>query len=379
MIYKKRNFPRLLIILILTCPSESQKNDPNENLKVIWNTSTNLIDTPQSELLIIDNFRLIYSGEEDIIALSLETGELKWKGEIEGWRDLQSYEMLYDSEHNWIISPHFENLIVWDASNGDKVYELIESETGISISTASRHTLMQNGYAMVGSPTDLNLFSWDGKLKLSQTVPWTSRSIVFSASKLFIGQRNTVHGGLTQGRIRAFDAATGDSLWVYQTDNDGFHTRLYVHDGNVYGGTRGNSPNSEVVALDAETGEIIWQYITDNPLEYADYFLVADDYVFTRGTGYAFALDKQTGERLWGFGWGSSTSVNMVYLEGYLYLSNRGAVYVLDAETGELVHTEPSPSGDGYIYKLGVSEDKLFVQTGASIIAYEPWHLRGDQ
>ena len=47
-----------------------------------------------------------------------------------------------------------------------------------------------------------------------------------------------------------------------------------------------------------------------------------------------------------------------------------------DAETGELVHEEPLPTGNGYLWRLAVSEDKLFAQTSRHIIAYEPWHLR---
>ena len=80
-----------------------------------------------------------------------------------------------------------------------------------------------------------------------------------------------------------------------------FDTRLYVQDGVVYGAAKGNSPNSEVVALDAETGQVIWQYVAENTLEYSENFLVTDNYVFAKGSGYIFALDKSTGERKWGF------------------------------------------------------------------------------
>lgn len=355
------------------------KVEGDTHLEVIWSVHTNLIDSPKSDLLIINNEILVYTGEEDLVAISLEDGHQIWRGEIEGSRALYYWnEMLFDSNKGRIVSTHFDNIIVWNANNGQKIYELTDSTHNIDASRVGFHTLVKDGYAIIGTPTDIYEFNWDGTLRREYNIEWASRSVTFNDDTLYLGQSNNVSGGLTQGRIRTFNATTGDSLWTYQTDNDGFYEKIYVQNGIVYGGTRGNSPNSEVVALDAQTGQVIWNHVTDNPLEYADYFLVADDYVFTRGTGYAFALDKQTGERKWGFGWGSTTNVNMVYLEGYLYLSNRGVVYVLEAETGELIHTEPSPSGDGYIYKLGVSEDKLFVQTSASIIAYEPWHLRED-
>lgn len=364
------------VLLMLSCPN-TPKVKGETKLKVIWSTSTNLVDSPKTDLLLINNEKLVYTGEEELVAISVEGGTEIWRAEIEGWRALYNrQEMLYESNRELIISTHFENVLVWNAINGEKLYELSDSINGISASRIGYNSLNSNGYLIVGYPTDLYLLNWNGSVRDSIEIPIASTSVTYSEEILYLGQTKTVNGGLTQGRIRAFHATTADSLWTYQTDNDGFTSKIYFDDGIVYGGTKGNSPSSEVVALDAETGQVIWKYVTDNPLEYSDYFLVTDDYVFTRGTGYAFALDKQTGERLWGFGWGSTTNVNMVYLEGYLYASNRGAVYVLDAKTGELVHTEPSPSGDGYIYKLGVSDDKLFVQTGASIIAYEPWHLR---
>ncbi len=364
------------VLFMLSCPN-TPKVKGETKLEVIWNTSTNLVDSPKTDLLLINNEKLVYTGEEELVAISVEGGSEIWRAEIEGWRALYNrQEMLYESNRELIISTHFENVLVWNAINGEKLYELSDSINGISASRIGYNSLNSDGYLIVGYPTDLYLLNWNGSVRDRIEIPIASTSVTYSEEILYLGQTKTVHGGLTQGRIRAFHATTADSLWTYQTDNDGFTSKIYFHDGIVYGGTKGNSPSSEVVALDAETGQVIWKYVTDNPLEYADYFLVTDDYVFTRGTGYAFALDKQTGERLWGFGWGSTTNVNMVYLEGFLYASNRGAVYVLDAKTGELVHTEPSPSGDGYIYKLGVSDDKLFVQTGASIIAYQPWHLR---
>jgi len=365
-----------IIILALSCPS-TQSEPENPSLNVNWKTPTNLVDTPNSELLLIENKTLVFSGQAELLtAISIDDGSPIWQTDLYDGRALRSDHLLYSKEKNKIIGRHFNNIMVWNSTNGVNVFELSDSLNGISSSRVNFNTLTNNGFAIVGEYNDAHIMDWDGELRYSIRIPWSTFSVDYFESKLFIGQRNTVNGGLTQGRIRAFNAAMGDSLWTYQTDNGGFYEKIYVEDGVVYGGTRGNSPNSEVVALDAKTGAVVWQYITDNPLEYTDYFLVTDEYVFTRGTGYAFALDKQTGERLWGFGWGSTTSVNLVYLEGYLYLSNRGAVYVLDAETGELLHTEPSPPGDGYIYKLGVSENKLFVQTGASIIAYEPWHLR---
>jgi outer membrane protein assembly factor BamB len=327
-----------------------------------------LVDIPQAELLVINNEHLIYSGERELLtAISVDDGSLVWKSDIYDGRALRTSQLLYSEQYHRIYGNHFENFMIWDASTGTLEFEHADSLDGFNTSRAGFNTFLDDGYAVIGKPTDFYVFNWNGTLRDEYNIDWRSKSITFHSNMLYTGQTNTVHGGLTQGRIRAFDASTGDSLWTYQTDNDGFYTRTYVQDGVVYGGTKGNSPNSEVVALDAATGQVIWQYVAENTLEYSENFLVTDNYVFAKGSGYIFALDKSTGERKWGFRWTSSSSVEIAHLEGYVYVTNMGKIFVLEEHTGELVHTEPVPSGERYFWHLTAAADKLFAQTDATI------------
>ncbi len=366
----------LMILVALSC-SNTPKNSDNSTLRMLWQAPMELVNIPKAELLIINNEHLIYSGERELLtAISVDDGSLVWKSNNYDMRSLRAYHLMYSKKQNQIYGNHFNNIMVWDANTGQLVYELSDSLNQISTTRFNFNTLMNNGFAMIGEKTDAHILNWNGALLYSIGVPWSTVTVTYDGTRLFIGQRKTVHGGLTQGRIRAFDASTGDSLWTYQTDNDGFDARMYVQDGIVYGGTKGNSPNSEVVALDAATGQIIWQYVAENTLEYSENFLVTDNYVFAKGSGYIFALDKSTGERKWGFRWTSSSSVEIAHLEGYVYVTNIGRIFVLEEHTGELVHTEPVPSGERYFWHLTAAADKLFAQTDATITAYEPWHLR---
>ena len=265
----------LMILVALSC-SNTPKNPDNSTLRMLWQAPMDLVDIPNSELLVTNNEHLIYSGERELLtAISVDDGSLVWKSDIYDGRALRTDELLYSREQNKIYGRHFNNIVVWSAYDGAIVYELSDSLNQISTSRINFNTLMNNGYAMVGEKTDAHILNWNGALRdLFHWCTLVYASVAYDGTRLFIGQRNTVHGGLTQGRIRAFDASTGDSLWTYQTDNDGFYRRIYVQDGVVYGGTKGNSPNSEVVALDAATGQIIWQYVAENTLEYSENFLV---------------------------------------------------------------------------------------------------------
>jgi outer membrane protein assembly factor BamB len=334
---------------------------------MLWQAPMELVDIPQAELLVINNEHLIYSGERELLtAISVDDGSLVWKSDIYDGRALRTNQLLYSEQYHRIYGTHFENIMAWNAGTGTLKYERSDSLDGFSGYRGGFNTFLTNGIAMLAEYEDVHILTWDLNRQFSIDNPyWGTFSVTYDGTRLFIGQRKTIHGGLTQGRIRAFDASTGDSLWTYQTDNDGFHTRLYVQDGVVYGGTKGNSPNSEVVALDAATGQVIWQYVAENTLEYSENFLVTDNYVFAKGSGYIFALDKSTGERKWGFRWTSSSSVEIAHLEGYVYVTNMGKIFVLEEHTGELVHTEPVPSGERYFWHLTAGADKLFAQTDA--------------
>ncbi len=364
-------------ILILTCPNSSKVKE-EKNLVEIWRLSTSLIDSPKSELLIIDNEKLVYSGEEELIAISTNNADLIWSGEIENGRALYNWnEMLYHSLQERIISTHYDNIIVWNAKNGEKLYELTDSRDGFDASRVGHNALLDDGFAIIGSSIDFYLFNWNGTLRSKYNIDWKTRSLAFNNGIIFTGQSNTVNGGLTQGRIRAFNSLNGDSLWVYQTNNGGFNTRLFVKDGNVYGAAIGNSPLGEIVALNESNGDIVWVYNEKNKAQTQN-LAISDSKIYANTGGGITALNLENGVLEWRVDWMGFDNNKPVYNNGYVYHVHSSELLIINDDTGEVEHREPVPKENGQFWHITATDEAILVQTSASIIAYEPWHLRGE-
>lgn len=112
---------------------------------------------------------------------------------------------------------------------------------------------------MIGDTLDAYIINPDGSLEYSIDVSFASFGIVGFENNLFLVQAKTIHGALTKGKIRAFEASNGDSLWTFETEEGGFvWAAPVVESGVVYAGMYLGNP-SRVFALDAETGAMIWE------------------------------------------------------------------------------------------------------------------------
>ena len=72
-----------------------------------------------NELLIINNNTLIYAGEEDLVALTTDSGTEIWQitEKFDGSKALYNRQiMLYEPDKEWIISQHYEGNLVWNDS-----------------------------------------------------------------------------------------------------------------------------------------------------------------------------------------------------------------------------------------------------------------------
>ena len=361
------------VFLILSCtgsPSEPVINDEGL-LQKHWNTPINLIDTPDTTPLVVEDL-IIYSGERDLVALDITSGAKLWSYEIGEGRALNSCYISYDKQKGQVFFSHDEDFRVLDIKSGELILQIKNI-----VHPCGSHQRVPQGYAVVGDTTDGYLVDFDGTIRREVNLSMGTASIEYSNNKLYFAQVETVNGALTKGRIYAMDLMNGDSLWAYNTDYGGFHwAKPVIENGILYAGTYGNSPTKLFMALDIEAGEPVWEYITQDPFEYTEDFIVGPSSIYIRSSAYAFVLDKATGEKVWDFKWTSATGVNPIYLGGFVYLSNHYTIFILDAETGELVHEEPLPNGGGYFWELAASDSLLFAQTSSQIIAYEPWHLR---
>lgn len=67
--------------------------------------------------------------------------------------------------------------------------------------------------------------------------------------------------------------------------------------------------------------------------------------------------------------WRGHGEQNIVYLNGYVYHIHSGSMWILEADTGEIVHREATMSG----YLVTAGDDKIFVQGDYSLRAYTAW------
>lgn len=365
-----------ILIIISSCFQGPVEPKKDQELEVIWIVQTNNIDAPSTIPLVIANKeQIVYTGEVDLVALNMNSGEEVWRANIDGERALESIVLLYDESSGRIASNHYEEFKVWDANTGEPIYTLTD-EDGILAFRRGRNTLVNDGYGFVGDTLDAYVVNADGSIRFEISVDFGTLGVAYGGLKLFLAQSKTLTGALTLGKIRAFDSRTGDSLWIYETNKSGFgNSAPIIENGILYASTIGNSATEIAVALDVETGGEIWKY--------------ESDYIFTRNSalgprhyyvntgGSLAALNKENGNLVWRVEWMGTDFNKPVYLDGYVYHVRDHELLIIDDESGEVVHREPVPDGGGFFWHVAVSSDKVFAQTSRQLIAYQPWHLRG--
>ena len=349
----------------------SPTDEPKEDVELLQLWSVNH-GTAGDAPPVIHEDKIIMSGGLFVYALEEETGEEIWKYQFEDDNILQGRIFLING--NQVAVAHTDKIRAWNISNGSLQWEFDYEANKLKPRLIGKHVSFQNKYGFTSERSKLFVLNRSGDIEMVKYLDseFGVQGLTFFNDKLYVSQGNTIHGLLTIGRITVLNAQTGDSLWAYNTERSGFSEAPIIEDGILYAGTIGNSPENTFVALDAETGEVIWEHSNSEILTRS--FVVGPKYVYIAAVADVFALDKTTGVRVWKFDRESTTLVKPVYLEGYVYHSDHGRLFVIDGETGELVHEEPSPGG--FFWHVAASSDKIFAQTSSQLIAYQPWHLR---
>lgn len=153
---------------------------------------------------------------------------------------------------------------------------------------------------------------------------------------------NTVYFGSWDGKLYAIDTKNGEVVWTFQT-GWGIDSIPTVSDNLVFVGSMDNN----FYALDKENGNLKWFFtclaaIHSSPVVYGEYvFFGSDD-------GRFYALNKESGRLEWDFAPGffiRKDDVNNfittpilsdpIVANGIVYISSKGNVYALDAQTCE--------------------------------------------
>jgi len=67
----------------------------------------------------------------------------------------------------------------------------------------------------------------------------------------------------------------------------------------------------------------------------------------------------------------------LAYWDGYVYHPHYGKLYILNGETGEIVHTMRGPD-EAYTYQVSAGAGKIFVQSSQHLYAFSPYDPEKD-
>jgi outer membrane protein assembly factor BamB len=171
-----------------------------------------------------------------------------------------------------------------------------------------------------------------GELRWSAAAGTTDRV----EGSAIIGPEGTVYIGADDGRIYAFNGATGAILWATTVQTEGADsTPVLGADGSLYVGA-----GSSVVALDAATGAYKWRFETDGDVESSPTLAPDGTLYFGADDAKVYALNASDGTLKWTFSFpdGSDTDSSPgLGADGTVYIgSDKGTLYALDGLQGTL-------------------------------------------
>jgi outer membrane protein assembly factor BamB len=171
-------------------------------------------------------------------------------------------------------------------------------------------------------------FETDNYLVVS---PALSSETLYAGGSYYDPSRDVAEGGPM--RVYAFDTTSGTVQWTFESDA-GLIKRLYASDELVYY----LAYQDMLFTLEADTGTEAWLYHTAN---WTPDFLFADGVIyFGVGNGFMHAVDARSGEQLW------KTRLDIfrrpleapLLVDGLLYLHvAQQQIFVLDAASGALL------------------------------------------
>ncbi len=288
-------------------------------LRVLWTYDTG--DAIDSSAAIVDGTVYVGIGNGDLIALALETGELRWT--------YASGSFFGES------SPTVADGVVY-IGDLDGVVHAVDAREGTPVWTFATQAEIRGSAAVVDDTVligsyDTNVYALDRR---SGELRWSFQ---------------------TDGQVHATPAVRDGLAFV--AGCDGAFRALNIADGTeayqvFIGAYTGASPlmvgsracfgtyEYEVLAIDLEERDVAWRYSTPGrefPF-YSSAALYGDTVILGGRDKFVHALDAETGEALWTFETRARVDSSPVVSGDRVYVgSSDRRFYVLDADTGDEV------------------------------------------
>jgi outer membrane protein assembly factor BamB len=338
----------------------------DKNSKVLWKYETeNANNIDYSSSTVSENIVYTAMSTGKILTLNTYSGALNWKDKID--------EKIVDSVT-------FKDLLFLGGENG--LYAL-EKETGKIkwkqfVGYISCKPVITSNLVIAGC-NDGNIYAFDidsGKISWTKTFLDQTKISEISKNNLYVGSgescyafdiknkeiiwkfktngkisaspkihKESVYFGSWDGNLYAINQRNGNLKWTFNT-GWGIVTTPAVSENLIFVASNDNN----FYAVDIKNGDLQWDFkcksaIHSNPVVYGDYvFFGSDD-------GRFYALKKTDGGLAWSFTPGyfiKDDSLNYLttpilsdpYIDdGIVYISAKGTIYALDAQTFEKPNT----------------------------------------
>ena len=307
---------------------------------VTWQRGVTDRYTLQTRSLTTDGDRLYTGHIRDFRAYNLATGDLAWKQEVDG-TDIWTIDQIgYFAPVGdlFLAGGHDAELYAFEAATGQLRYR---KEFG------------------KGSPAAVIPTGSDQKVYLARA--WnTARDPGRESNSM-------------DGRLTEFNPVTGDTTWSLHTWKGGFYAPPILDDGVIYGAAAGVP--GIVMAVDATDGFMIWQQ--EGIGDWAGSVALDDNTLYVYQAYALFAFDRDTGAQRWVTHFDGFSDNDIVLHDGLLYVARNAALTVVDAASGDVLHTTPPPD-DTFFWHIALADDApggpaIIAQTTTEVVAYDAY------
>lgn len=276
--------------------------------------SCNLDTAVEASLLLNDSVAYVGTIDGRMIAISLQTGEIKWSYATEGQISGSANLSRLGDQSILLFGSYDYFFYCLNAATGELIRKF-ESGYYLNGAAAVSGSLVAFGgcdafVRVVDIETGLEI----GSTELEVYIP---SSPVFDGNRLFVGDYNgTIY------RIAVNDT-TRAKLFSPSADNGSYVALPAIDDNHLIF----TSDDNKIHCIDKESGKEIWSYLLGDACESSP--VVADDKVLIcTKNGKVYILEAKTGKNLWSWDAGEMITASPAVTEERFYvLTSKGSLF----------------------------------------------------
>tara|TARA_R110002049_G_scaffold300300_1_gene491064 strand:- start:43 stop:1152 length:1110 start_codon:yes stop_codon:yes gene_type:complete len=357
-------------LLVLTVSCNEKANDNNTSpLEQSWSTQYSgnprtLSITLNAPTKITDEYVGI-SVDGKLSLVDVSNGKFKWSKTPENGFEIKTRNMLTNDNFIYLKFDDTKKVTAFNISNGGIVWN---KEFDLVFDDFVNDYLLNGTLYLTNDEPFVSIIDDSGNfIDTLQIDTYPARSISVSGNQVFITQAWQKTGeSNASGRILSYSTTTEELLWSYESNEGGFYfSPLIESNGILVSGT--TLGTGEIVGLNFN-GDVVWSKKGIQAWSLAN----SDTSLFINDGESIIALDIKNGQELWrtnfnvGFG-----QDNVFYFENRIYHSHGSGLFMLDANTGEIIFTiQASPDGSPF-GNLTVIDGKVIIQSNSYIYGYD--------